>query len=187
MMRKRLLCVLAMIVLLVASLPALAEYDDRGAGGFAIGPRLTWVRDSGVDDETMMAGGVLRTRNSVLGLEGAFAYRSESLPADADLRVWPVTASVLLFPVLPVYGVAGLGWYNATLDLPDTSPFQDETTTELGYHLGAGIELPLSPQLRLSGDVRWMFLDYEFEDIPDSIGKVDADALELSASLLIYF
>jgi opacity protein-like surface antigen len=181
------MALLTPIVLLTPTVPALAEYKDRGPGGVGIGPRLGWAEDSGFGEEALTVGGVLRARNNVLGLEAAVAYRKESLSDDVELRVWPVTVSALLFPLLPVYGLAGLGWYNTTLDVPDTSAFGDETATELGYHLGAGIELPLSPQLRLASDVRWLFLEYEFEDIPESVGQVDADTLELSAALLVYF
>jgi hypothetical protein len=41
--------------------------------------------------------------------------------------------------------------------------------------------------VRLTGDVRWQFVDYEFDEIAESIGDVDADTYTLNAGVLFFF
>jgi opacity protein-like surface antigen len=151
-----------------------------------LGAHYSRVHNQSTDDNTNMVGAQLRLRGTVLGVEGAVDYRNDDLGGDIELKSWPISASLLVYPIPPVYALAGLGWYNSTLDFPDGSVFEDDTQTELGYHLGAGVELPLAPTLKLLGDVRWQFIDYEFDDIPSSIGNVDADSYSLNAGFLLY-
>lgn len=106
--------------------------------------------------------------------------------AGANVKTWPVTASLLVYPIPANYGLAGLGWYNATLEMPESMSIADKTNTRLGYHLGAGVELPVTPGLKVAGEFRNIFLDYEFEDIPGEIGKRKADSFTLGAAVLIF-
>lgn len=160
--------------------------DDGGVSGLGIGARYSNVNNQETDETTHMGGAMLRLRSKFLGLEGGVDYRNDDLGNDIDLKTWPVTASLLVFPLKHIYGVAGLGWYHTTLDFPDESTFDDQTDSQLGYHLGAGVEVPVVPAVRLTGDVRWLFVDYEFDDIPDTFGNVDADAVAFNAGLLFY-
>ena len=167
------------ILITVLTIPAMAQ-------GFGLGGHYSFVRNQDTDEETNMLGVQARLRGRYAGVEGSVDYRNDDLGSDVELKTWPVSASFLIYPVPVVYGLAGLGWYNSTLDFSDESLFEDQTATELGYHLGAGLEAPISPALSLTGDVRWLFIDYEFDDIPSSIGNVNADSFTINAGLLIY-
>jgi len=154
--------------------------------GLALGARYAHVTNRHTDEGAHMGGVVARARSEFLGLEGAVDYRSEELNLSTDLRTWPVTVSFLVYPLRQFYGLAGLGWYNSTIDFEAGIPYEDRTQTEVGYHLGLGFEAPLSQSARLTGDVRYQFIDYEFEEIPESIGEVDADAFALNLGVLFY-
>lgn len=155
-------------------------------GGLGLGARYSNVNNRDTDESTHMGGVMLRARSEFLGIEGGVDYRNEDLFGDVDLKSWPVSASLLVFPIRPIYALAGLGWYNTSIDFPENSLFDDETDSRLGYHFGAGVEVPIAPTVRLTGDARWQFVDYEFENIPESIGNVDADAFTLNAGILFY-
>jgi opacity protein-like surface antigen len=170
----------------IATAQANDELPTRWSG-LGVGGRYAYVTNRGSDESTHMGGGVLRARSEFLGVEGAVDYRNEDLVGDVDMKSWPVSASLLFYPLPPIYALAGLGWYNTTIDFPDDSLFEDETDTELGYHFGLGVEAPIAPTVRLTGDVRWQFVDYEFDEIAESIGDVDADTYTLNAGVLFFF
>lgn len=186
-MRLSRLTVLAAFVVL-ANGSASAQSDTQSdPSGFGIGGRYTYVRNLDSKENANMGGIVARLRGHFIGVEGAIDYRAEDLPLDIKLRTWPVSASLLVFPVPILYGLAGIGWYNTTVDFPDEILIDDETDSVLGYHVGGGLEIPVSPNFRLTSDVRWLFVDYEFKDIPDSIGDVDANSFTVNAGVLYYF
>lgn len=173
------------ITLLVAVLAVIWTGQADGTG-MGLGAHYSRVHNNSTDENTGMLGAHVRLRGALLGLEGAIDYRNDELGGGVELKTWPVSASLLLYPLTPVYALAGLGWYNSTLDFPADSEYDNKTQTELGYHFGAGLEVPLAPSLKLTGDIRWLFVDYEFDDIPSSIGKVDADSYSLNAGFLLY-
>ena len=109
----------------------------------------------------------------VLGVEGDIGYRQEKYGSDVlTVRDYPVTVTGLIYPLPIIYGGLGAGWYNTTFDYADRYNelgFADVTTTKFGWHLAAGVELPASPMFRLFGDVRFVFLDYKFKDLPDAV------------------
>lgn len=165
------------------AIPAVAEAQT---GGLGLGAHYSWVRNQDTEESSGMFGAMARLRGEVIGLEGAVDYRNEELGGDVELKTWPVTASLMIYPVPVAYALGGLGWYNSTIDFPDGSIFEDQTDTQLGYHLGAGVEVPMAPNFSLTGDFRYHFVDYEFDDIPSTIGNVDADAFSLNGGVIIY-
>ena len=151
--------------------------------GLGVGARYSYVHSSDLEDNSGMFGAMVRLRHMVFfGVEGAIDYRKEELNDGSELTSTPISVSAMVYPIPFVYGLAGLGFYRTTLKVGD-----DETTdSQIGYHFGAGVELPLVPLLKLTGDMRYQFLDYEFEDIPGSVGKVDANGYAISAGLILY-
>ncbi len=172
-------CLLSLLLLSLAA-PAFA--------GVGIGPQVGYYKSSDADEGEFMYGGALRlTPVPFLGLEGSVNYRQESYYDDAlTVKSWPIMATALLYPVPVAYGLAGVGWYNTTFeyDLQHfTGADEEETTNEFGWHFGAGVELPLGDALRLAGDIRYVFLDYEFEDLPGSDGA-ESNFYVLTVTLL---
>lgn len=137
----------------------------------AVGPQAGYYKTTDADEGSFMYGGAIRLKMGPgFGLEASINYRQENYSdGDITLRSWPIMASVMLYPLPIIYGVAGAGWYNATLDYSgDLSWVGDNTTSEFGWHLGGGAELPLGNAALLSGDIRYVFLDYKFDTIPNS-------------------
>ncbi|MFN0149342.1 MAG: outer membrane protein [bacterium] len=182
------------IIATAAVAPTVQSADDgeRGSGashkssGLGVGGRYAYVNNNSTDEVTHMGGVMARLRGSAMAIEGAVDYRNEDLAGDIDLKSWPITASLLVYPLPMLYGLAGVGWYKTTLDFPSELNIDDQTSDDFGYHVGAGFEAPLAPAVSLTGDVRWQFIDHEFSEIPDAIGEVDSDAWTINAGLLFY-
>lgn len=156
------------------------------ATGIGFGAHYSRLHNQSTESNANVFGAQARLRGTVVGVEAAIDYRNEDLGGGVGLNSWPVTASLMLYPIPAAYALAGLGWYNTTLGFPSNSAFGNDTQTQLGYHFGAGVEMPVAPAFKLFGDVRWQFVDYEFKNIPESIGKVDADSYSLNAGFLFY-
>jgi opacity protein-like surface antigen len=134
-----------------------------------------------------MGGAALRLKMiPFLGFEGSINYRQEKYAnGDLTVRGWPVMASGLIYPLPIIYGIVGFGWYNVTLDYDQNKiPFmKDETIQKVGWHFGGGVELPLGPSIKLTGDVRYVFLDYKFKKFPGS-GDMKNNLTVFTAGLL---
>jgi opacity protein-like surface antigen len=162
---------------------------SASANGLGIGARYTFVRNIESHKNTNMIGVLGRLRGPVIGVEAAIDYRKDDMGGDVSVTTWPVTATLLIYPFQPIYGLAGFGWYNATVKYPVGASTVSKTTTQLAYHLGAGIEIPVSPGISLNGEFRYIFLNYEFdklEDFPSDISKRKADSFTLGAAILFY-
>lgn len=139
------------------------------AQGIGLGPQIGYQKAADADDGKLMFGAALRLMlTSALGVEGSINYRQEKFADDAlTVRSWPVMVTGLLYPLPIIYGAVGAGWYNTTFDFDQNLVIaEDETTQEFGWHFGAGLELPIGAKSRLTGDIRYVFLDYDFDEIP---------------------
>jgi opacity protein-like surface antigen len=139
-----------------------------------LGPHVGIQKSQDAKDASYLVGATLRLKlMSILGIEGDIGYRQEKYGSDVlTVREWPATVTGLLYPLPIIYGGIGGGWYNSTLDYSDRYNqlgFDDDTATKFGWHLVVGVELPASPKLKLFGDVRYVFLDRKFKDLPDAV------------------
>ncbi len=146
----------------------------HGQSSVLIGPHLGIQRTSGADGSNYLAGGTLRLKlTPLLGVEGDVSYRQEKFGGGAlTIKQWPVTVTGLIYPLPIVYGGLGAGWYNTTFDYAETynmMGFANETDQKFGWHLAAGVELPASPNVRIFGDVRYVFLNYKLKELPDAV------------------
>lgn len=158
-MCKKTLLVMGLIAFMVAQL---------SAQSLNFGPQVGYYKAQDADQASLLGGAALRLKlTSSLGVEGSINYRQEKY-ADGALTVkgWPIMATGLIYPLPIIYGLIGFGWYNVTLDYK-SSLIQDETVRKVGWHFGGGVELPLGP-VTLTGDVRYVFLDYKFKQVPGS-------------------
>lgn len=172
---------------LIAALTLTATVAATAHAGGGVGGRYAWIHHDEADEGASMWGVFGRAHSGILGFELAVDRRSEDLPAGAELVVWPVTASVLVYPVPQLYGVAGLGWYNATFEPPSLLDLDDRTETTTGFHIGGGVEVPLTPRLALTGDLRYLFIDYDFGDLPDDVDDIESNHVGANAGLMVTF
>lgn len=153
------------------SLPPSPEPQDPppgqapDAGQFSIGPAVGWLKVRDADDGTWMAGVQARLRlGRVIGVEGAItAHRSDFADDMIEVFQYPVQVSLLVFPFpdSPVepYLVGGAGWYYTRYEYDSALGLDDETDSQFGVHLGAGLMIELGPKVQIFGDFRWIFLD----------------------------
>jgi opacity protein-like surface antigen len=130
---------------------------------FGVGPRLGYYENSDSDEEGSYFGGAqVRLKGTpFFGVELAAEYHSDEFyNGEVEIISWPVQASALFYVFPAVYGLVGAGWYNTTIKIKnDDRP--DESNSDFGWHLGGGVEIPVSDSMSISGDIRYVFMDYE--------------------------
>lgn len=154
-----------------AQVPAPASY---------IGPQLGWQKANDADNANLMVGGAFRTKlSSVLGVEASINYRREEYDNGAvDVTNWPVMVTGLIYVLPIVYGAIGAGWYNTSVTYSQDLHLlgvNDQTEQKFGWHFGGGLEIPLgmsmnNPGAILTADIRYVFLNYDFQKLPGSPG-----------------
>ena len=137
-----------------------------------MGPQVGYYRVQDADEGSFLGGVALRLKLAKsFGVEASINYRQENYVNNAlTVRSWPIMVTGLIYALPIVYGAIGFGWYNTTLDYNQNkfTYLKDETTQKVGWHFGGGVELPIGSNSKLSGDIRYMFLNYDFKEIPGS-------------------
>lgn len=177
-----------------------ASYVNGGAAiqnTLGIGPRLGYYLADDADEGNFYGGLQIRGRfGPVVGIELAAEYHTQQAfgveDFTADTRLIPITGSILVFiPVseyLAPYGVAGLGAYYTIYNYPDEATevgFDDFEEFNLGYHLGFGLELPMSSNIALNLDYRYIFLNPDENE--ESLEDASFDGNAFTAGLMFYF
>ncbi len=161
------------------------------AQGLGFGPLAGYFKSADADQGEYMGGAALRLKlTKSLAVEGSIMYRQEKYGGGAlTVRSWPVMATGLFYLLPPVlYGAVGAGWYNTTLDYDQSKMggsvmVKDETTQEFGWHFGGGVEIPFGQGTHIYGDIRYVFLDYDFSQLPGSEG-MNSDFYIISVGIL---
>lgn len=165
---------IGVVFLLLLTVSAVAQVQQRAQIGF--GPQVGIFKAQDADNVSVMGGAALRLKLSeALGVEGSINYRRETyVNGKVTATSWPVMVTGLIYPVPVLYGAIGAGWYNTSFEYNFPvgalgGPLStDVTKQEFGWHFGGGFELPLGTVGSLVGDIRYVFLDYKFEDFPGS-------------------
>ncbi len=148
------------------------------SGAFAqdayLGPQVGFYKATSADNAKIMGGAALRIRlGSTLGVEGSINYRQESYDGDrVTVRSYPFMVTGLWYVIPIVYGAIGAGWYNTRFEYNADKiglNIPTETKQQFGWHFGAGADLPIGFG-RLTGDVRYVFLNYDFKQVPGTSG-----------------
>ena len=163
------------------------------AQGIAVGPMVGYMKTKGANNADFLYGASLRLKLfEALAIDGSVAYRqTKEEDGMYTVRTWPIMVTGMLYPLPFLYGAMGAGWYNSTLDydqskLPPDSGLEDETSQDFGWHFGGGLEIPFGKRARLYGDVRWVYLDYDFKSFPGSEGT-ESDFYMITAGVLFGF
>lgn len=174
-----------MLLLMAATAGAQGSASPRGS--LRLGPQVGFFKARDADAARAMWGAALRLKVSeALGAEGSINYRVEEYQAGAvTVKSWPVMVTGLLYPIPMIYGALGIGWYNSSIDIgvmPGVT-LASETHQDIGWHFGGGVELPLGSAATVVGDVRYVFLNYDFQNLPGSSG-VKSDFYVIDVGLL---
>lgn len=158
------------------------------ASSVSIGPHLGYYKAADADEGAFIGGATCRLKfSAVLGAEASVSYRQEKYLNNAvTVKSWPIMVTGLIYPVPYLYGAIGAGWYNVTYDFSrEKLPlFTDETVQEFGWHLGIGAEVPVVENVKLTGDFRYVYLDYDFQEMPGST-NLRSNFLVLTVGLLV--
>ncbi len=129
------------------------------AQSVAFGPQLGFIKSSDADNAVTMPGAALRVNLMGLSVEGSIYYKSEEYRNGAiKAKTYPIMLTGFLNVLPLVHGEVGVGWYNTKINYSGSlSSLKAETSSAMGYHVGAGAELPLG-SLILAGDIRYVFL-----------------------------
>jgi hypothetical protein len=152
----------------------------------AVGVQGGFSKAADADNGKFLGGGLVRAYlTNAVAFEASILYRQEEYK-DGAIKVssWPVQLSGLFYPVEYLYGVVGVGWYNAKIEYSGTlNDIPDKTSQKFGWHFGAGLDIPLGERAFLFGDFRYVFLNYNFEDVPGG-GEINSDYFQISAGLM---
>jgi opacity protein-like surface antigen len=171
---------------------AIASTAHTQGSRFALGPQLGIYRAQDADDVRLMGGAAARLRLSeAFGIEGSVNYRQEEYHGGSvKVTSWPVMVTGLIYPIRPLYGAIGAGWYNSSIEyrlLPGplvvVGTVSSESKQRFGWHFGGGLELPVGSAAKLVGDIRYVFLDYDFKNLPGTNG-VRSDFYVITAGLM---
>ena len=130
------------------------------AQSISLGPQLGFVKSIDADQTSLMPGLAARLSLMGFGIEGGIYYKSEAFQNGAvKTKSYPINIT-LLWKVLPIINAeAGFGWYNTKIENSNIlSAIRNETKNNAGYHVGAGLELPLGG-ITVTGDIRYVFLN----------------------------
>lgn len=143
-----------------------------------IGPLLGWQKSSSADNGSLIPGIALRLRvSNAIGLEGSISYRSEEYANGAlSVKTWPIMITGMIYPLQYFYGALGIGWYNTSFDYGDQQLSQtltNNTQQNFGWHLGAGLEVPVTETINITSDIRYVLLNYDFGDLERAANSGD--------------
>ncbi len=183
-MGTRLVLILAVIIFSV--LPVAAQ----SSVGF--GPQIGFYKAKDADVVRGLGGLSLRLKLSDgFGLEGSVNYRKELYyNGYVNVNSWPVMVTGLFYVLPVVYGAIGAGWYNTSIDynipagyMGGPATMTSDTQQKFGWHFGGGLELPMSSSVKLVGDIKYVFLNYNFTNFPGSNG-VNSNFYVMTVGLL---
>jgi opacity protein-like surface antigen len=146
---------------------------------FYIGPQLGVFNAIDADEASFMGGVAARLKfGEILGIEASINYRQEKyLGNSVTVKNWPVMVTGLVYPLSFVYGGIGAGWYNSNYTYNNSlleTNYTSDTQQKFGWHFGGGVEIPVGKIGKIVGDLRYVFLDYDFNEFPGS-NNVNAD------------
>jgi opacity protein-like surface antigen len=129
------------------------------AQSISLGPQLGFIKSTDADQTSLMPGLAARLSLLGFGIEGSVYYKYENFEnGSVKTKSYPINIT-LLWKVLPLFHAeGGIGWYNTKIDANILDVVHSETKSNAGYHIGAGMELPLSG-VTLTADIRYVFLN----------------------------
>ena len=158
----------------------------------SFGPQIGFYKARDADYVSALGGLSFRSKLSDgFGIEGSINYRREEYnDGRVDVNSWPVMVTGLFYLAPVVYGAFGAGWYNSNIEyhypagiLGGPGTVVSDTQQEFGWHFGGGVELQAGPSVKLVGDLKYVFLNYDFTNFPGSNG-VNSNFYVMTVGLL---
>lgn len=138
------------------------------AQSIAIGAQGAYVKSQDAD-AVIMPNAAVRIGLGGLKVEGSIGYKSDKyLDGDIKTTSYPfmITGFLNLLPIIHVE--AGIGWYNTKIEYSGLyAGIPSETSRDIGYHAGAGLEIPLG-NLIVTGDIRYVIEKTKMEHVQNT-------------------
>ncbi len=161
------------------------DYRTKIHNPVAVGVQAGFQKAADADNGKFMGGGLVRAYlTNAVAFEASINYRKEEYKDGAiSVSSWPVQLSGLFYPVEYLYGVVGVGWYNAKIEYSGAlNDIPDKTSQKFGWHFGAGLDIPMGERAFLFGDFRYVFLNYDFQDVPGT--EINNDYFQINAGIM---
>lgn len=173
---------ISLVLIMLSVVPSAAQHS------ISFGPQIGFYKAKDAEQTNGMGGLSLRAKLSDrFGMEGSINFRKEKyFNGTVEVNSWPVMVTGLFYPAPVVYGALGAGWYNTNIRYHypvESTAMTSETQQEFGWHFGGGMELPISSGMRLIGDLKYVFLNYNFTKFPGS-NDVNSNFYVMTAGVL---
>jgi hypothetical protein len=182
---------LALTIAAAALFPALLASPARAdLLGFKVGGHAGISHTGGdIDDSSPIYGGVARLEVlSLITGELAVDYKKDSVEINGqkgDISTVPIQLSALITFLPIVYGTIGVGWYNVSANDDITDQVSElDNISQAALHLGVGAEIPISNRLYVTGDLRYVFLDYNLDNVSSDVFDSSASFTTFTGGLL---
>lgn len=144
-----------------------------------LGPQIGVFNAIDSDQASSMGGLSARVKfGELFGAEASINYRQEKyLNNSLTVKNWPIMFTGLIYPIPYVYGAIGAGWYNVSYSYNNELiglNLTTDTQNEFGWHFGGGVEIPLGSRIKVVGDLRYVFLNYDIQGFPEN-DNINAD------------
>lgn len=188
-MRKLLCCLLGISLVLLIGTASFAQTSGLEIHGlYAFNADGDW---EGADE---------RDFDNTWGLGGSFVFclnQNVKLDIGADYFAWeykgssdkltliPITATLRVggnLDMVFVYGGGGIGY-----SFNDTDQSGADIDDSLIYHFCGGVELGLSEQIALRGELRYNLIEPEYEETGVNKGDLNLNHMQFRAGLALYF
>lgn len=191
------------VILLLGTLFAAASGASPYGPGGNLGGHLGWAKASDSDEGNFLVGAHAEFRLIPwLGVQGSADYRfadeiNFTNGGQAKVRSIPLTVTARLYVVateqVSVFAAAGAGWYHLVYDFSDDLEalgLDDTSQNTFGWHLGAGVVVPISPTVGLYAEGRAVFADPDRvvdDELADDITDFDYDSTYLAGGVNFMF
>ncbi len=126
------------------------------AQSIAIGAQGAYVKSQDAE-AVIMPSAAIRLGFGGLKVEGSIGYKADKYMDGAiKTTTYPVMLTGFLGLLPFIHLEAGIGWYNTKVEYSGLyTGATSETYSDIGYHAGAGAEIPLGNVI-LTGDIRYV-------------------------------
>ncbi len=191
------------VLLFLGMVIASASAASPAGPGGNLGGHLGWAKAADSDEGNFLVGAHAELRLIPwLGVQGSVDYRfadeiNFTNSGQAKVRSIPLTVTARFYLVateqVSVFAAAGAGWYHLVYDFSDDLEalgIDDTSQNTFGWHVGAGLVVPISPTVALYGEGRAVFADPDRvvdDELADDISEFDYDSTYLAGGVNFMF